>query len=93
MFRAEVGGLRQRGSNPRLGTAKNPRSHVALFLDANELARLGSDLDAREAESPEAVAAIRLLARTGCRCSEVLNPPERCSSGARRGRSGRRGTG
>ncbi len=38
-----------------------------------ELARLGRALDAREAQWPEAVAAIRLLALTGCRRSEVLN--------------------
>ena len=39
----------------------------------NELARLGRALDAREDEWPEAVAAIRLLALTGCRRGEVLN--------------------
>ncbi len=73
MFRAEEWGLRERGSNPCLGIAKNPRNHVARFLDADELARLGRALDAREAEWPEAVGAIRLLALTGCRRSEVLN--------------------
>ncbi len=61
MFRAEEWGLRERGSNPCLGIAKNPRNHVARFLDA------------REAEWPEAVAAIWLLALTGCRRSEVLD--------------------
>ena len=39
----------------------------------DELARLGRALDAHEARWPEAVAAIRLLALTGCRRSEVLN--------------------
>ena len=73
MFRAEEWGLRERGSNPCLGIAKNPRNHVARFLDADELARLGRALDAREAEWPEAVAAIRLLALTGCHRSEVLD--------------------
>ena len=73
MFRAEEWGLRERGSNPCLGIAKNPRNNVARFLDADELARLGRALDAREARWPEAVAAIRLLALTGCRRSEVLN--------------------
>ena len=73
MFRAEEWGLRERGANPCLGIAKNPRNHIARFLDADELARLGSALDAREARWPEAVAAIRLLALTGCRRSEVLN--------------------
>ena len=73
MFRAEEWGLRERDTNPCLGIAKNPRNHVARFLDTDELARLGRALDAREAQWPEAVAAIRLLALTGCRRSEVLN--------------------
>ena len=73
MFRAEEWGLRERDSNPCLGIAKNPRNNVARFLDAGELARLGRALDAHEARWPEAVAAIRLLALTGCRRSEVLN--------------------
>ncbi len=73
MNRAEEWGLRERGSNPCLGIAKNPRNQVARFLDTDELARLGRALDAQEARSPEAVAAIRLLALTGCRRSEVLD--------------------
>ena len=73
MFRAEEWGLRKRGSNPCLGIAKNPRKQVARFLDVDELARLGRALDAHEARWPEAVAAIRLLALTGSRRSEVLN--------------------
>lgn len=73
MFRAEEWGLRERGSNPCLGIRKNPRNSVARFLDMDELARLGRALDAREDRWPEAVAAIRLLALTGCRRSEVLN--------------------
>ena len=73
MNRAEEWGLRERGTNPCLGIAKNPRNNVARFLDAGELARLGRELDASEARWPEAVAAIRLLALTGCRRSEVLD--------------------
>ena len=73
MFRAEEWGLRERGANPCLGIKKNPRNPIARFLDAGELARLGRALDAREARWPEAVAAVRLLALTGCRRSEVLN--------------------
>ena len=73
MNRAEEWGLRERGSNPCIGIAKNPRNNVARFLDADELARLGRALDAHEARWPEAVAAIRLLALTGCRRSEVLD--------------------
>ena len=73
MFRAEEWGLRDRDTNPCLGIAKNPRKKVARFLDTDELARLGRALDTYEDRWPEAVAAIRLLALTGCRRSEVLN--------------------
>ena len=73
MFRAEEWGLRERDTNPCLGIARNPRKQVARFLDTDELARLGRALDAHEARWPEAVAALRLLALTGCRRSEVLN--------------------
>lgn len=73
LFRAEEWGLRERDSNPCLGIAKNPRKQVARFLDADELGRLGRALDAREPQWPDAVAAIRLLALTGCRRSEVLD--------------------
>ena len=73
MNRAEEWGLRERGSNPCLGIARNPGNNVARFLDADELARLGRALDAHEKRWPEAVAAIRLLALTGCRRGEVLD--------------------
>ena len=73
MFRAEEWGMREHGSNPCLGIAKNPRKQVARFLDTDELARLGRALDASKARWPEAVAAIQLLALTGCRRGEVLD--------------------
>ena len=73
MFRAEEWGLRERGSNPCLGIAKNPRIDVARFLDADEPVRLGRALYANDAHWPEAVAAIRLLVFTGCRRGEVVN--------------------
>ena len=73
MFRAEEWGLRERGANPCVGIRKNPKRNIARFLDTDELARLGRALDDREAQWPQAVAAIRLLALTGCRRSEVLN--------------------
>lgn len=73
MFRAEEWGLRERDTNPCLGIEMNPRKRVARFLDADELARLGGALDKHEPCWPEAVAAIRLLALTGCRRSEVLD--------------------
>ena len=73
MFRAEEWGFRERGTNPCVGIRKNPRRNIARFLDREELARLGKALHAHEARWPEAVAAIRLLALTGCRRGEVLN--------------------
>ena len=73
MYRAEECGFRERGTNPCIGIRKSPRRKVARCLDTGELTRLGRALDAREAEWPEAVAAIRLLALTGCRRGEVLN--------------------
>ena len=73
MFRAEEWGFRERGTNPCLGIRKNPRRNVARFLDRDELARLGKALDAHQDRWPEAVAAIRLLALTGCRRGEVLD--------------------
>ena len=73
LFRAEEWGLRARDSNPCLGIAKNPRNNIARFLDMGELARLGRALDANEDRWPDTAAAIRLLALTGCRRSEVLD--------------------
>ena len=73
MFQAEDWGFRERGTNPCVGIRKNPRRNIARFLDTAELAQLGKALDAHEARWPEAVAAIRLLALTGCRRGEVLN--------------------
>ena len=73
MFRAEEWGFRERGANPCVGIRKNPRRNIARFLDRDELARLGRALEAHESRWPEAVAAIRLLALTGCRRGEVLN--------------------
>ena len=73
MFRAEAFGFREPGTNPCLGIRKNPRRDIARFVDTVELARLGRALDTREDEWPEAVAALRLFALTGCRRGEVLN--------------------
>ena len=48
-------------------------SPITLKSSASKTPREKSGLDAREAQWREAVAAIRLLALTGCRRSEVLN--------------------
>ena len=52
---------------------KNPRRPVARYLDRAELERLGTVLDRHREEHPWPVAAIRLLALTGARLSEVLD--------------------
>ena len=69
----ETGAHVERDADPCLGVWMNAKKQVARFLDTQELGRLGHALDAREAEWPEFVAAIRLLALTGCRRSEILN--------------------
>ncbi len=53
--------------------AMNPKRSVARHLDKVELARLGQVLDARRAQRPWPVAALRLLMLTGARVSEILN--------------------
>ena len=73
LSRAEEWGMRERGTNPCIGIAKNPGKKVARFLDTEEMKRLGRTLEAHESQWPEAVAAIRLLLLTGCRRGEVLN--------------------
>ena len=64
----------QRDDNPTQGVKKFPDRHMTRFLSPAELARLGEALRLaeREGENPLAVAAIRLLALTGCRRGEVL---------------------
>lgn len=52
---------------------RNPRKHVARYLDEDELARLGEVLERHHNEHPWAVTAIRLLALTGARLSEIVN--------------------
>ena len=78
MNRAEEWGLRERGSNPCFGIAKNPRKQVARFLDTDELARLGRALDANEARwrrspSARATAIVSPIRRSTSRTSN--DPP------------------
>ncbi|MEO1197827.1 MAG: tyrosine-type recombinase/integrase [Pseudomonadota bacterium] len=63
------------GSNPVRFAAKNPERPREVFLESDELQRLGAALDhAQETgdASPEALGAIRFLTLTGCRVSEAL---------------------
>jgi integrase len=72
---AEKWGLRSDGSNPCRHVEKNPERKIERYLTAGEFARLGEALVEAErtrTEMPSVIAAIRLLAFTGCRLSEIL---------------------
>jgi len=72
---AELWGLRPEQSNPCGKVKRYPENQRERFLSTEELGRLGAVLAAREAgglEMPGVIAAIRLLALTGCRVGEVL---------------------
>ena len=60
--------------NPASGIKRYPGTRHERFLTLKELATLGDKLSEAEkkGESPTAIAAIRLLALTGCRKSEIL---------------------
>jgi len=71
--KAEEWGVLPEGANPCHGIRQNKlRKHECLLSD-NELGRLGSALMIEESKAPMAVAAIRLIALTGCRKSEICN--------------------
>ena len=66
-------GMVQEGCNPCRSIMKYPERRREQFLTDSEFTRLGEALDEMEARGgASAVAAIRLLALTGCRRSEVL---------------------
>jgi integrase len=72
---AERWGLRPDGSNPCRHVTKNPERKMRRYLSIDELARLGAAIAEAEhsgTETPSALAAIRLLALTGARVSEIL---------------------
>ncbi len=64
-----------RPDNPVRGVKRFKDGKNERFLSPAELAQLGDTLAAaeREGENPSAVAAIRLLALTGCRKAEILS--------------------
>ncbi|MYA95595.1 MAG: tyrosine-type recombinase/integrase [Nitrospinae bacterium] len=77
MYRLAAGwGMVPEGaSNPCKALVKYPERRRERFLTDSEFTRLGEALDEAEARcgaSASAVAAIRLLALTGCRRSEIL---------------------
>ena len=72
---AEDWGMAQEGSNPCKGVRKYRERRRERFLTPAEYRRLGAALAEAEAEgwaSASAVAALRLLALTGCRLGEIL---------------------
>ncbi len=72
---AERWGLRPQSSNPCKYIEKYPESRRERFLTAEEVGRLGDALaeaEATRSEMPGLVLAVRLLALTGMRRSEVL---------------------
>ena len=77
MFKmAEAWGLLPAGSNPCRGLRRYRTRKRERFLTQDEFRRLGralSDLEAEGRTWPAAMAAIRLLALTGCRRSEILS--------------------
>ena len=77
MFRmAEAWGLVPPGSNPCRGLRRYRTRKCERFLTQDEFRRLGRALRDLETEGktwPSAAAAIRLLALTGCRRSEILD--------------------
>jgi len=72
---AEKWELRPDGSNPCRHIEKNPERKFERYLTAKEFAQLGAALaeaERTQTESPSVITAIRLLAFTGCRLSEIL---------------------
>lgn len=75
---AEVWGLRPDGSNPCRHVKRYAEKKRERFLSADELARLGkvlAEAEGAQAVPASAIAAIRLLALTGCRHSEIVTLP------------------
>ena len=72
---SEKWGLRPDGSNSCRHVEKYAERKIERFLSPKEFARLGdvlAEAERTQTELPSAIAAVRLLAFTGCRLSEVL---------------------
>lgn len=71
--KAQEWGVLPEGSNPCAGIQRNKlRKHECLLSD-DELGKLGEALCNEERNAPVAVGALRLIALTGCRKSEIVN--------------------
>lgn len=72
---AELWGMRPDGSNPCRHVKRYPETRRERFLNEAELIRLGGALATAESEGrelPGVMAAVRLLALTGCRLGEII---------------------
>ena len=72
---AEKWDLRPDGSNPCRHVEKYAERKIERYLTPTEFARLGdvlAEAEQAQTEMPSVIAAIRLLAFTGCRLSEIL---------------------
>ena len=72
MRQAEVWGYRPENSNPCKGIRRYRQGRSERFLSPEEYRRLGEVLDRHRTDYPFHVAAVRLIALTGCRKSEIL---------------------
>ena len=73
---AEIWGMRQDGSNPRLHIKKYPEEKRERYLSQKELSDLGAVLKEAEeigVDDIYAISAIRLLIFTGCRLIEIMS--------------------
>lgn len=71
--KAEEWGTLPEGTSPCHGIRLNKLGKHECLLSDDELARFGAALVSEERRAPVAVAAIRLIALTGCRKSEICN--------------------
>ena len=71
-MRAEAWGYRPDGTNPCRGVRLNRQRKMERFLSTEELCRLGATLARQPGRDRVKVAAVTLLALTGCRIGEVL---------------------
>ena len=71
--KAEAWGYLPEHSNPFRGVKRNKGRKIERFLSQAEMVRLGDALSQHQADKPNEVAVISLLALSGCRRGEILN--------------------